>query len=122
MADGQRDAISRVVVPACTDTDRDACATYAFNIAVPKTSWQTDPQNIGPTGQPLHEQIWVDYYWTAGDFSDNSRLIYDPSVGYVGNTAVSLTPPAYPTTATFWAVVHDNRGGVAWDVVPFQVK
>jgi hypothetical protein len=111
-----------IVVPACTDTDRDACATYTFNIDVPSTSWQTDPQNIGPNGQPLHEQVWVDYYWTAGDFSDNSRLIYDPTVGAVGKTGVSLTPPAYPTTATFWAVVHDNRGGVAWDVVPYRVK
>ena len=111
-----------IVVPACTDTDRDACATYSFDISVPSTSWQTDPQNMGPNGQPLHEQVWVDYYWTAGDFSDNSRLIYDPTTGSVGNTAVMLTPPSTPTTATFWAVVHDNRGGVAWDVVPYRVK
>jgi len=97
-----------IVVPTCTNTDRDACATYSFNIEVPSMSWQTDPQNIGPNGQPLHEQVWVDYYWTAGDFSDDSRLIDDPTVGSVGNTAVTLTPPAFPTTAT--------------DVVPYQVK
>jgi len=111
-----------IVVPACTETDRDACATYSFDIDVPSTSWQTDLQNIGSNGQPLHEQVWVDYYWSAGDFSDDSRLIYDPTQGAVGNTSVSLTPPASPTAATFWAVVHDNRGGVAWDTVPFRVQ
>jgi hypothetical protein len=111
-----------IVVPVCTNTDRDACAMYSFDIAVPDASWQTDPQDLGSNGQPLHEQLWVDYYWTAGDFSDDSRLIYDPTVGYVGNTAVLLTPPQTPTSATFWAVVHDNRGGVSWDVVPYRVQ
>jgi hypothetical protein len=111
-----------IVVPTCTDTDRDACTMYSFDIDVPDASWQLDPQNVGSNGQPLHEQIWVDYYWTAGSFSDDSRLIYDPTLGYVGDTAVSLTPPATPTTATFWAVVHDNRGGVSWDVVPYRVQ
>jgi hypothetical protein len=111
-----------VVVPACTASDRDACAKYSFDIAVPDASWQVDPQDMGPNGQVLHEQIWVDYYWTAGDFSDDSRLVYDPTVGYVGNTSVLLTPPANPSAATFWAVVHDNRGGVAWSVVPYRVE
>jgi hypothetical protein len=98
------------------------CPTYTFDIKVPDASWQVDPQDLGPSGQPLHEQVWVDYYWTAGNFSDDSRLIYDPTVGYVGGTAVSLTSPASATSATFWAVVHDNRGGVTWDVVPYTVR
>jgi hypothetical protein len=111
-----------IVVPTCTNTNTKDCPTYSFNIAVPSSSWEVDPQDLGSNGQPLHEQIWVDYYWTAGTFSDDSRLVYDPTVGYVGNTAVSMTAPSSPTPATFWAVVHDNRGGVAWDVVPFTVR
>jgi hypothetical protein len=111
-----------IVVPTCADPDSDACATYTFDITVPKSSWQKDPQDLGPDGKPLREQVWVDYYWTAGTFSDDSRLVYDPTVGAVGDTAVSLTPPSTPASATFWAVVHDNRGGVAWDVVPYEVR
>jgi hypothetical protein len=107
-----------IVVPPCTND----CPTYSFNVVVPQSSWEIDPQDLGPNGQPLHEQIWVDYYWTAGTFSDDSRLVYDPTLGFVGGTAVSMTAPSSPTPATFWAVVHDNRGGVAWDVVPFTVR
>jgi hypothetical protein len=110
------------VVPPCTATNAKGCPTYSFDIVVPPSSWEVDPQDLSSTGQPLHEQIWVDYYWTAGNFSDDSRLVYDPTLGAVGGTAVSLTAPATPTAATFWAVVHDNRGGVAWDIVPFTVR
>jgi hypothetical protein len=111
-----------IVVPACTNPDPDACTQYGFGIDVPDSSWQVDPQDLGSNGQPLHEQIWVDYYWTAGSFSDDSRLLYDPMLGFVGDAAVYLTAPAKPTNATFWAVVHDNRGGVSWTVVPYRVE
>jgi hypothetical protein len=111
-----------IVVPPCTSPDGGGCPTYSFDIALTSSSWEVDPQDLGSNGQPLHEQIWVDYYWTAGNFSDDSRLIYDPTVGLVGGTAVSLSAPPNPTPATFWAVVHDNRGGVAWDVVPYTVR
>jgi hypothetical protein len=109
-----------IVVPTCTATK--GCPTYSFDIDVPDASWEVDPQDLSSNGQPLHEQIWVDYYWTAGNFSDDSRLVYDPTLGPVGGTAVTMTAPATPTAATFWAVVHDNRGGVAWDIVPFTVR
>jgi hypothetical protein len=111
-----------IVVPVCTDSNSNDCPTVGFNVIVPQSSWEIDPQDIGANGQPLHEQIWVDYYWTAGSFSDDSRLMYDPTEGFVGGTTVSLTAPANPTPATFWAVVHDNRGGVAWDIVPYTVR
>jgi hypothetical protein len=113
-----------IVVPTCTATK--GCPTYSFDLVVPPSSSEVDPQDLSSTGKSLHEQIWVDYYWTAGSFSDDSRLVYDPTLdptlGPVGGTAVSLTAPATPTAATFWAVVHDNRGGVAWDIVPFTVR
>jgi hypothetical protein len=108
-----------VVLPPCTEAK--GCPGYTFDITVPSSSWELDPQDV-VNGQTLHEQIWVDYYWTAGSFSDDSRLDYDPTVGLVGGTAVTLTAPPSPTAATFWAVAHDNRGGVAWDIVPYTVK
>jgi hypothetical protein len=110
-----------IAVDPCAETNTKDCPTYSFDLVVPSSSWEVDPQNH-PNGQPLHEQIWVDYYWTTGTFSDDSRLVYDPAQGYVGKTAVSWTAPADAGPATFWAVVHDNRGGVAWDVVPFKVQ
>jgi hypothetical protein len=33
-----------------------------------------------------------------------------------------MTSPSMATPATFWAVAHDNRGGVSWDIVPFTVR
>jgi hypothetical protein len=95
---------------------------YSFDIQVPDSSWALNPLDLGSNGQPVHEQIWVDYYWTAGAFTDDSRLIYDPVAGAVGDAAVSLIPPQKATKGTFWAVVHDNRGGVSWNAVPFRVE
>jgi hypothetical protein len=111
-----------IVVPTCTLAKSSDCPTYPFDIVVPDASWEVDPQDLSASGQPLHEQIWVDYYWTAGSFSDDSRLVFDPTMGLVGGTAVSLTAPSSATAATFWAVVHDNRGGVSWDIVPYTVR
>jgi hypothetical protein len=122
LLDAETIADGGIGVPTCTGVDGGGCSTYSFNVEVPDSSWEIDPQDLSSNGQPLHEQIWVDYYWTAGNFSDDSRLLYDPTVGFVGDSGVNLTAPASSTSATFWAVVHDNRGGVAWDIVPYTVQ
>jgi hypothetical protein len=99
------------------------CPTVSFDVDVPASSQERDLLDLS-NGKPLGEQIWVDYYATTGSLSDDARLLYDPTIGKVvtGGTAVTFQAPTTPTPGTLWAVVHDNRGGVAWDVVPFVIK
>jgi hypothetical protein len=113
-----------VVIPHCPSSKSSDCPTVSFDVEVPASSWERDPLDLGSNGQPLGEQIWVDYYATTGSLSDDARLLYDPTIGKVitGGTAITFQAPTSPTTGTLWAVVHDNRGGVAWDVVPFVVR
>lgn len=110
------------VMPPCTDSDSNKCPTYSFDVDVPPSSQERDKLDLGSNGQPLGEQIWVDYYSTTGSLSDDARLLYDPTIGKVTTgTAITFQAPAKATPGILWAVVHDNRGGVAWDIVPFAI-
>lgn len=112
-----------VVMQHCPASMSSHCPSVSFDVDVPPSSQERDPLDLGSNGQPLGEQIWVDYYSTTGSLSDDARLLYDPTIGKVTTgTAIMFQPPVNPTPGILWAVVHDNRGGVAWDVVPFVVK
>jgi hypothetical protein len=112
-----------VVMAHCDASTSSKCPSFSFDVDVPASSQERDPLDLGSNGQPLGEQIWVDYYATTGSLSDDARLLYDPTIGKViTGTAITFQAPMNPTPGTLWAVVHDNRGGVAWDVVPFLVK
>lgn len=107
-----------VVIAHCTASKVAECPSVTFDVSVPPSSQERDLLD-----KPLGEQLWVDYYITAGTLSDDARLLYDPTLGKVTTgTSTNYQAPMSPTPGTFWAVVHDNRGGVAWDAVPFLVK
>jgi hypothetical protein len=100
----------------------DKCGDATTIVGVPDASWEPDPQDPGPDGGPLGEQIWVDYYSSFGSLKEDAILIFDPVEGRV-------VPPHqedfYSQTSqkgTMWAVVHDNRGGAAWLTVPIQAS
>lgn len=118
--DAGADAKAGVVIPHCASSS--PCTGVTFDVDVPPSSQERDPLDH-PNGRPLGEQIWVDYYSTTGSLSDDARLLYDPTIGpVVTGTSIKFQAPASPTHGTLWAVVHDNRGGVAWDIVPFVVQ
>lgn len=110
-----------VLMQHCTASKTSECPSFTFDVTVPSSSWEEDPNDVVDT-QELHEQIWVDYYQTTGTLSDDARLLYDPTLGPVTPTSTKYQPPMSATPGTFWAVVHDNRGGVSWDVVPFVIR
>ena len=88
---------------------------------VPSSSQELDPADLDANGAPLHEEIWADYYVTAGTV-DNTELLYDATAGK--NSPSSAAKLSAPTTAgdyDLWAVVRDNRGGVAWTEVGLHV-
>ena len=52
----------------------------------------------------------------------DSRLLFDTRDGRVGDTEVKYHAPKDVTDGTIWGVVHDNRGGATWLVIPLHVR
>ena len=59
---------------------------------------------------------------TAAGSVSGSALLYDATAGKVSSSTAQLTPPTVAGDQFLWAVVHDNRGGVAWQGVTVQVQ
>jgi hypothetical protein len=115
------DPTAGITVSVCTDTDTKKCPTSDIDTVVPASSQELDPGTLDPNGNPLHEQIWVDYYLTGGTISAQSVNLYDASMGRLPTAPTKLTAPNAPAELMFWAVVRDNRGGVSWLQVPLHV-
>ncbi len=110
-----------ITLETCTAEKRADCKDNKIDVRVSDGSWENNPDPAG-NDQGLREQIWVDYYSDMGDFTEDARLLFDPKVGRVSDSAVKYHAPSDPQDGTIWAVVHDNRGGVSWVVFPLHVK
>jgi hypothetical protein len=92
---------------------------------VPASSWELNPDVQDSSGATEHEEIWADFYSSFGSFTDTARLLYDPKTGSLGGpdtTDTSFLPPNEEGSGFLWFVVHDNRGGVAWETIPVTVN
>ena len=69
-----------VTIPVCPAGAK-TCPDNVAVLNVPDASWQRDPQNLGPDGGPLGEQIWVDYFATMGTMSERGDSRIRPSRG-----------------------------------------
>jgi hypothetical protein len=65
-------------------------------------------------GRDYEEQMWINYYTTAGTLRTDTRLLNDATTGLNDDFHTQYWPTLEPGPVTLWAVVHDNRGGVAW--------
>jgi hypothetical protein len=101
-------------VARCTESDRGKCPTFDVKIGVDRASAEVDPLAKDANGGPLEEQLWVAYLATGGDFTTSLRLVNDASQGWNDDNGTKYRAPATPGTIRIFAVVHDNRGGVAW--------
>jgi hypothetical protein len=113
------DPTSGITVNACPTSGK--CTSTALDTVVPSSSAELDPADLSSTGTPLHEEIWVNYFLTAGQVG-GSTLLYDASAGKIPNSSVQLTAPTMTGDSLLWAVVRDNRGGVNWIEVPLHAK
>jgi hypothetical protein len=116
------DPSAGITTDHCTATDVTKCPTKPLDTSVPASSQEPDPSALDAQGKIDGEEIWVDYYVTAGSVKDDIRLLYDPVHGQVSSTADAFTAPQAPVEGVIFAVVHDNRGGVGWLEVPLHVR
>ncbi len=111
-------------MPHCTSSDHSQCQ-ITLGPVVPSSSWEVNPEENDINGNPLHEEIWVDFYTTLGTLGDEARLLYDSTTGSAGapsRTDTTFQAPDKPGTGTIWMVVHDNRGGAAFVTLPVVIQ
>ncbi len=119
--DGQDvDPAVGLVMDKCVATKRTDCPERKIDVRVSDSSWEDNPSGAG--GEQLKEQIWVAYYGDTGDFDNDARLLFDTRKGRISESDVVFRAPYDPVNGTVWAVVHDNRGGASWVVLPLHVK
>jgi hypothetical protein len=107
----------------CGGNSGTSCLENDIDVVVPDSSWEVNPGDVDPqTNTQHHEVLWVDYYATDGDFGSDAKLLYDAIAGKLPDPHVTYTPPDHPAELTMWIVVHDNRGGTAWLVLPVHVR
>ncbi len=110
-----------IVVDRCSLTNRMKCPETKLDTLVPEASWEVQEGSRSSSGAESREQIWVTYYSTLAEI-DSARLLYDVTSGRVPDSAGKLKGSPESGLGTLFAVVHDNRGGVAWTHVPLTVK
>ncbi len=110
-----------ITLEKCTADREKDCKENKIGIRVSDSSWESNPAEVTREGV-LREQIWVDYYSDIGKLESDSRLLFDAREGRISDSDVVFRAPKAPIDGTLWAVVHDNRGGAAWIVVPLHVR
>jgi hypothetical protein len=116
------DPVAGITLGHCTASDESSCPMADVDTVVPDSSWEVDPGSFDPSGGPAHEGIWVDYYATAGRFSNDSAVLFDAHSGRVASTADGYAAPLSSGPRTLWAVVRDTRGGTSWVEIALNVR
>ena len=109
-----------LTIDHCVASRGGDCPELQIDVQVPESSWELNPTQ----GESLiqHEQIWVDYFSDLGDLEDDARLLYDTTAGKVSGSEVKYRAPYLPGDGTVWLVVHDNRAGAAFMVLPLHIR
>ena len=103
-----------IVLDHCTTSDIDDCPTVPLDTVISPSNQELDPADLDANGNVLREEIWVDYYLTAGKVKHDTLILFDPSQGQLTGLADDLHAPQTAGSYLLWAVAHDNRGGVSW--------
>lgn len=115
------DLAQGITVDRCTAATRMECPETKIDVRVSDSSWEENPSDV-VDGRVLREQLWVSLYSDKGEIETDARLLFDTTKGRPPETEVTYRAAAEPGRGTLWAVVHDNRGGQAWVVVPVTVR
>jgi hypothetical protein len=104
---------------ACPDVlTLDACVGDCGEVVVAplidSSNAEIDEAASSGTSGVLGEQMWVNYYSTGGELSEEVRLLNDATSGWNDNFESEYKPAETATVSYLWAVAHDNRGGAEW--------
>jgi hypothetical protein len=105
----------------CLEQDDARCGKAKVTTLVAESAQEPDPFS-GFGGQPSREQIWVNYYLTAGKMENDFSVLYSSDTGRVEKAETGLFARTGSGPARLIAVVRDNRGGVSWREYPFVIE
>jgi hypothetical protein len=103
-------------------TDKNKCPELKLDVQVPDESYELNEGEARSDGSPAREIVWSAFYSTAATFEGDARLQFDATTGRVPDSAIRVYPAANPQSGLLWVVTKDNRGGTAWEELPFTVK
>lgn len=109
-----------ITIDHCVAERRADCKEWKIDVKVSDASWEPNPEPGEATLQ--REQIWAAYYSDIGVLVDDARLLFDSKAGRISESDVKYRAPSAPSEGTMWIVVHDNRVGAAFVVLPVHVK
>ena len=112
------DVTNGITLPKCVAKKRIDCDKHKIDVHVTDASWEANATDGAPD---LREQIWATYYSDIGDVEDAARLLFDTRAGRVDDSGDNYRAPYDPSEGTLWIVVHDNRAGAAFTVVPLHI-
>jgi hypothetical protein len=99
-------------VSACGRGAGSDCREHTFEIRISPDSFAVRPTVAAPADL-LSKRVWVDYYATGGSVGDG-RVPLDAGDGGTSSPMRWVPPAASDAEARIWAVVRDERGGLAW--------
>jgi hypothetical protein len=105
------DPAQEAVFPACR---KGSCRDLKLRVVVARDSVESNTGYVDSDGKHLSEQMWVEYAATGGQIDRSPRLVNDASKGFNEDNGTAYTPPGQPGKHYVFAIVRDNRGGVAW--------
>jgi hypothetical protein len=100
-------------IATCASNGDAACPGIAVRPLIDPVSAERNA-NVGSIGNPVGEQLWVNYFIDRGSLRSGIRLYADATTGIDDKYGTDVYAPSEPGLVRIWAVVHDNRGGTAW--------
>jgi hypothetical protein len=112
-------------IPTCADDGKKPCPAYAIRPTVDKTDPKNQDQDdvsVMQLGHATGEQMWINYYTDGGGFKSSVRLLNDATAGWNDDYGTDFYASKDAKASRVWALVHDNRGGVAWAGITLQTQ
>jgi hypothetical protein len=103
--------LDELTLDACLE---DECAETELQPLVDPASAELDEVASARGSGMLGEQMWVNYYSSGGELSEEVRLLNDAVEGFRTDTSTGYQAADTARVSHVWAVAHDNRGGAEW--------
>lgn len=104
---------AELCITGSPEDDPDA-KEYELRPEIFRSSVEEDEISKVAYGRDYEEQMWINYYVSQGGMRSDVRLLNDATTGFNEEFPTLIVPENETGRITLWAVVHDNRGGVAW--------
>jgi hypothetical protein len=111
------------IVARCRQADEDDCESHTLSVEVPRRAVERAAVAHVAKADADPETLWVSYFANAGSFEQDARIINDPHSGWSDDTDGKWRANVGSSREVrLWAVVRDNRNGVAWGVRDLWVE